>query len=55
MKFLRPFISLYKNIPQSEDITGGPEPDIGKDTAWLTLELAIITERFAIPHMIPYH
>ena len=33
IKFFFPLISLYKKIPHSDEITGGPELDIGKETA----------------------
>jgi hypothetical protein len=39
-KFLAPLISLYKITPQRSEKMGGPQFEIGNETAWLSTLVA---------------
>jgi hypothetical protein len=39
-KFRTPLISLYKNTPQRSEKMGGPQFEMGNDTAWLSTLVA---------------
>ena len=53
VKFLAPFISLYKNTPHSADIAEGPLDTIGKVIACVSALFAKKNDELPMPHIQP--